>query len=220
VVYVGGGGLYAFDAAGTINCSGSPKTCAPLWTALIFEDRVVESSPAVANGVVYATATDFFGGSVTRLYAFDAAGSINCSGNPKTCQSLWVSQVGGSFSSPAVSHGAVYVGGDSKLYAFGLEKIRPTTSILVPSNGATLSGTTTLGASASDNVQVSTVQFRLTGGDYNNVLIGVATRSADSWVFDWDTTTVPNGAYTLNSVAVDPANNFGRSADVSITVQN
>jgi hypothetical protein len=37
VVYVGSGypdhKLYAFDTAGNTNCSGSPKTCAPLWTA-------------------------------------------------------------------------------------------------------------------------------------------------------------------------------------------
>jgi hypothetical protein len=31
---------------------------------------------------------------------------------------------------------------------------------------------------------------------------------------------VPNGAYTLNSVATDPAGNVGRSTGVSITVQN
>jgi outer membrane protein assembly factor BamB len=35
VVYIGSydGKLCAFDAAGVTNCSGSPKTCQPLWTA-------------------------------------------------------------------------------------------------------------------------------------------------------------------------------------------
>jgi Bacterial Ig domain len=125
----------------------------------------------------------------------------------------------GAHSSPVISHGAVYVHLD-KFYAFGLEKVRPTTAILIPSNGATLSGTATLDASASDNVTVSRVEFRLTGGNYTNTLIGVATLTYFGWIFSWDTTSVPNGAYTLNSVAFDPANNFGRSADVNVTVQN
>src|SRR5690348_4450715 len=35
VVYVGStdGKLYAFDAAGSTGCSGTPKICNPLWTA-------------------------------------------------------------------------------------------------------------------------------------------------------------------------------------------
>jgi outer membrane protein assembly factor BamB len=99
VVYVGSddGKLYAFDAAGATNCAGSPKTCAPLWTATTGE--AVSLSPAVANGVVYVTATDLPPGSpaVTRLHAFDAAGSISCLGSPKTCSPLWSVTTGGSF---------------------------------------------------------------------------------------------------------------------------
>ena len=36
VVYVGSldRHLYAFDAAGVTGCSGTPKTCAPLWTGV------------------------------------------------------------------------------------------------------------------------------------------------------------------------------------------
>jgi outer membrane protein assembly factor BamB len=214
VVYVGSkdNKLYAFDAAGSTNCSGSPKTCAPLWTVTT-GDRIV-SSPAVANGVVYVGSFDH------KLYAFDAAGNTNCSGSPKTCAPLWTVTTGGALrSSPVVSHGAVYVGSD-RLYTFGLEKVPPTTSILIPTTGATLSGTTILDASASDNVKVSRVEFRLTGGNYNNALVGVATLTYYGWLYGWDTISVPNGAYTLNSVAFDPAGNQGRSADVGITVQN
>jgi Bacterial Ig domain len=123
-------------------------------------------------------------------------------------------------SSPAVSRGAVYVGSGDKLNAFGLEKVPPTTSILVPANGATLSGTATLDASASDNVKVSRVEFRLTGGSYDNALIGVATLTYHGWIYSWSTSSVANGSYILNSVAYDPAGNQGRSPDISITVQN
>jgi outer membrane protein assembly factor BamB len=213
--------LYAVDAAGSTGCSGSPKVCNPLWTAAI----TAGSPPAVANGVVYVGSGD------GKLYAFDAAGSTGCSGSPKTCQPLSTFVVAPPSSSvnssPAVSNGVVYIGSADTnlqvglLYAFGLEKVPPTTSVVVPSDGATVSGTTTLDASASDNVKVSKVEFRLTGGSLNNALIGVVhTPSNAGWIVRWDTTTVPNGVYTLNSVAYDPAGNSGRSPDISITVQN
>jgi outer membrane protein assembly factor BamB len=115
VVYIGsdGGGLHAFDAAGVINCSGTPKTCKPLWTS---PKSVVASSPAVANGVVYVGSFD------TNLYAFDAAGTTNCSGTPKTCAPLWSAPTGSFvFSSPAVANGFVYIGsGQGQLYAYNL----------------------------------------------------------------------------------------------------
>jgi hypothetical protein len=54
VVYAGasGGALYAFSAAGTTGCSGSPRVCAPLWTSPA-GTSITYSSPAVANGMVY-----------------------------------------------------------------------------------------------------------------------------------------------------------------------
>jgi len=112
VVYVGSDDrkLYAFDAAGVTNCSGTPKTCTPLWTAITGGE--VRTSPAVANGVVYV------GDGSYALYAFDAAGITGCSGTPKTCTPLWTAITGGYGESPAVANGVVYVGGYNILYAF------------------------------------------------------------------------------------------------------
>lgn len=116
VVYVGSldGKLYAFDQfGGTTNCTGTPKTCTPLWTGIAGSG--VGSSPAMANGVVYVGSDDH------QLYAFDSAGSTNrTAGPPKTCTALWTGTTGGLVaSSPVVSNGVVYVGSfDSKLYAF------------------------------------------------------------------------------------------------------
>ena len=95
--------LYAFDAAGATNCSGSPRVCAPLWTAATGGD--VPSSPTVSGGVVYIASDD------GKLYTFDAAGSTNCSGSPKTCAPLWTASIFGNqnFTSPAVAGGVVYV---------------------------------------------------------------------------------------------------------------
>jgi outer membrane protein assembly factor BamB len=106
--------LYAYDATGTTNCSGSPKSCAPLWTAAIGGTSIELSSPAVANGVVYVGSGDH------KLYAFDAAGTTNCSGSPKMCTPLWTATTGDFVgSSPTVAQGVVYVGSnDHKVYAF------------------------------------------------------------------------------------------------------
>src|SRR5580698_2347968 len=94
----------------------------------------------------------------------------------------------------------------------------PTTSILVPSNGATLSGTAaTLDASASNS---TSVKFLLFGGSYgyNAPVLCTATLAYYGWVCSWNTTTVPNGSYTL----VSEASGAGGTAygGVSITVNN
>src|SRR5580704_1656540 len=114
VVYIGSvdAKLYAFDAAGNTNCSGTPKTCFPLWTAST--GGTIYSSPTVANGIVYIGSQD------ANLYAFDAAGNTNCSGTPKTCSPLWTALTDGRiYSSAAFSNGVVYVGSQGgNLYAF------------------------------------------------------------------------------------------------------
>jgi outer membrane protein assembly factor BamB len=120
VVYVGSDTtLYAFDAHGTTRCSGAPKTCAPLWTASLSGGTT--SAPSVVNGVVYVGASDGFLGSGTgRLYAFDAAGTQQCSGpvNARVCNPLWTAAAG-EMGQPAVAEGRVFVGSsDGNLYAF------------------------------------------------------------------------------------------------------
>jgi outer membrane protein assembly factor BamB len=108
VLYVGTasplGKLHAFDVAA---CAAG--SCSPLWTAKV---GVGESSPTVANGVVYVGSQ--FGG----VYAFAASGC----GRP-TCRPLWTGETGGYvINSPAVADGWVYAGGsDSKLYAFSAD---------------------------------------------------------------------------------------------------
>jgi Bacterial Ig domain len=93
----------------------------------------------------------------------------------------------------------------------------PTTSILFPSNGATVSGTTTLDASASN---ATSVEFWLAGGSYGyGKMIGTATFTAYGWVYSWNTTPVPNGSYALFSEALGPGGS-AFSSHLSITVKN
>ncbi|HEY2090507.1 MAG TPA: Ig-like domain-containing protein [Thermoanaerobaculia bacterium] len=89
----------------------------------------------------------------------------------------------------------------------------PTTSITAPTSGATVSGTTTVSASASDNVGVTKVEFYLDGA-----LQSTDTTSPYSW--SWNTTTAANGSHSLQSKAYDAAGNVGSSTSISVTVSN
>jgi streptogramin lyase len=94
----------------------------------------------------------------------------------------------------------------------------PTTSVLIPSNGATLSGSTYLDASASN---ATSVEFRLFGGSYgyNAPVICTATLTLYGWLCSWNTTTVPNGSYYLLSEAFNSGGSTF-SPGVGITVNN
>ncbi len=89
----------------------------------------------------------------------------------------------------------------------------PATAITSPPNGAAVSSTVNVTASASDNVGLTRVEFYLDGA-----LQSTATTGPYSW--SWDTTTVGNGPHTLASKAFDAAGNVGVSSPVSVTVNN
>ena len=94
----------------------------------------------------------------------------------------------------------------------------PTTSILIPSNGATLSGSTTLDASA---LNATSVKFLLFGGKYgfSAPVVCTATPTYYGWLCSWNTTTVPNGSYTIVSEAFNSVGSAS-SSGVSMTVKN
>jgi len=86
--------------------------------------------------------------------------------------------------------------------------------VTAPSNGATVSGTVSVTANASDNVGVASVQFQLDGAN-----VGALDTTAPYSV-SWDTTTATNGSHTLSAIAKDAAGNSATSAAVAVTVSN
>jgi hypothetical protein len=96
----------------------------------------------------------------------------------------------------------------------------PSTLVGLPANGATVSGSQYLDASASSGV--TQVQYELSGGPNNLVdqIISGSTRTYIGWLGGWNTASVPNGTYTLNSVASYAGGVTGTSPPVTFTVAN
>ncbi|WP_208647377.1 M20/M25/M40 family metallo-hydrolase [Corallococcus interemptor] len=89
----------------------------------------------------------------------------------------------------------------------------PTVSLTAPASGATVTGTTSVTASASDNVGVSKVEFLVDG-------VVKATSVSSPYSFAWDSRTVANGSHTLAAKAYDSALNSATSTAATVTVAN
>jgi mannosyltransferase len=98
-----------------------------------------------------------------------------------------------------------------------------TTKVFFPSSGATLSGKgAVLGASASSSsVRITQLQFVISGRSFSKLLIGRAAilGSYGSYFF-WNTTSVPNGTYSLQSVVTTPGGQNSCSTPISVEVRN
>ncbi len=90
----------------------------------------------------------------------------------------------------------------------------PTVSLTAPANGATVSGTVTISANATDNVAVARVQFQVDGAN-----VGAAATTSPYSV-SWNSATVSNGSHAVQAIATDTSNNSTTSAGVTITVTN
>jgi hypothetical protein len=86
-------------------------------------------------------------------------------------------------------------------------------NVTAPANGATVSGTVTVTASASDAVGVARVEFLVDGS-------AVGSDTAAPYEFAWNSTGVSNGTHTLGARAFDAAGNQATDSDTSVTVSN
>ncbi|MGZ3955629.1 MAG: Ig-like domain-containing protein, partial [Flavisolibacter sp.] len=90
----------------------------------------------------------------------------------------------------------------------------PAVSISVPTEGETVSGTTTLSAVASDVGGVAGVRFLLDGANLGGEIL------SPPYNLSWDTTTVTNGSYRISAVARDIGGNTTTSSPINIIVFN
>lgn len=90
----------------------------------------------------------------------------------------------------------------------------PSTSVTSPANGATVSGTVSVNATASDNVGVTQMQLFIDG------TLVASNTNATALSFSWSTDSVANGSHTIVSKAFDAAGNAATSATITVTVSN
>jgi hypothetical protein len=101
----------------------------------------------------------------------------------------------------------------SVLTGTGTDITPPVTQITAPANGATLSSTVTVTATATDNIGVTSVQIYIDGS--------LAASGATSPLnFSWNTGNTTNGTHTIYSTASDAAGNQGTSTTITVTVNN
>jgi hypothetical protein len=101
----------------------------------------------------------------------------------------------------------------SSLAGTGVDATAPTTQITAPASGATVSGTVTVTATASDNVGVTSVQIFVDGAQ-------VASGTSSPLNYSWNTANASNGTHSIYSKASDAAGNVGTSTTVTVTVSN
>jgi Big-like domain-containing protein/polysaccharide lyase-like protein/purple acid phosphatase-like protein len=90
----------------------------------------------------------------------------------------------------------------------------PSVSLSAPAPGATVSNAVTVSASASDNVGVVGVQFKVDGTNWG------AEDTAPPFSMSWNSAVFANGAHSLSAVARDAAGNTGTSAPLGVNVSN
>jgi hypothetical protein len=90
-------------------------------------------------------------------------------------------------------------------------------TVVLPSDGSTVSGNQWLDCVPPPGM--SQVQFEVTGAVANQTLTP-AVLTWVGWLYDWNTSSVPNGIYDLYCLALTPEGGWASGPRISITVAN
>jgi subtilisin family serine protease len=91
--------------------------------------------------------------------------------------------------------------------------VPPAVTLLTPIRGAEVSGAVGLSATASDDVEVSKVDF-FAGGTF------LGTDRSAPYAFTWNTAALTNGTYGVRADATDTAGNVTQGSSTTVTVRN
>ena len=97
--------------------------------------------------------------------------------------------------------------------------VAPSTTVVIPANNATVSGTNVV-VDAAASPGANSVLYQLSGMGLTNQAIGTATPTVYGWLALWNSTSVPNGTYTLQSVASYSGAGSGTSGPITVNVNN
>lgn len=215
--------IYAVDSKGNVSATMEvpiTRQSTGEWITIHYDNANSWTTPMMHWGFGYyldvsdmaSTGTDAFG----SYYEVDWSGSTETELNAcfNNNNSTWDGD-DRAVSKPGSFPSEVWIkANDATVYTENPNDIiPPTVSLTSPVNGATLEGTVTINANASDNVGVSKVEFY-----YGVVKIGEDTSLPYS--IDWNTLGVADGSYSLTAKAFDGANNSATSTPVNVTTDN
>lgn len=147
------------------------------------------------------------------IYVMDKNGT-NISGSPFTSTALagaTKTVPGDTVKIRLTSDGSVTYWGYEVTKVNGSGGIPPKAAITFPADGAAVSGTTRVTATASDNVGVTRIELYIDG-------TLAASAASAGLSFSWNTSNVASGSHTLVSKAYDDAGNVRNSSPVTVTV--
>ena len=191
----------------------------------------VALAPAATTGPGFGTLSGMvlignFGDGVINAYNPDTGAFVdsvkNSAGQAIANPGLWGIAFGnGARNQPTttlyfaagIANEAAGLYGRIDLGATAPDVVAPAVTLTAPAAAATVSGSTAVTATATDNVGVTSVQFFA-----GTAPIGTATTAP--FTINWDTTGTANGAVSLTAQAKDQAGNVTTSAAVSVTVNN
>jgi hypothetical protein len=93
-------------------------------------------------------------------------------------------------------------------------------AVTLPANGSTLHGREFLDVAVSDVFDVSKVEYVLTGQGREGVTISSGYQSNYGWIGGWNTSTVPNGSYTIEAIVRDSGGRAVTTLPVEVRVEN
>jgi YVTN family beta-propeller protein len=125
----------------------------------------------------------------------------------------------GAYSLQSVASASGLPNGTSGAVAVTVNNLAPTTSVIIPSNSATVSGTASL-LDATASSGVTKVAYEVTGNGLSDAQVASGNATLYGWLAPWNTTTIPNGTYTLQSVASYTGGVSGTSVGISVTISN
>lgn len=209
----------AYDAAGNVGQSTAFSVTVVNDTTSPTASITSPTSSSTVSGTVTVnvSATDAMGVSKVELYV---NGSLYATYGSAPYSITWntSSYANGTYTLQAKAYDAAGNVGQSSSVTVTVsntvaDTTAPTVAVSSPANGATVAGTVSMAATASDSVGVSKVEFYV-----NNVLKGSDTTSP--YAYSWDTTSAANGSYSLTAKAYDAAGNVGQSSSVTVSVNN
>ena len=181
--------------------------------------------------VIFGTANGLSNGSDYRN--FEITGAVVTANIHHAPNGLVVSQLGAGFESAGfirrmandarIHHLSLYSTADISSYArqaLPVNRTPPTTALVKPAAGSVQHGKIFLLASASDPFGVSGLQFEVRADGGASSVIGRGSPTFFGYLGAWDTDSVPNGTYSIRSVARSPGGLTGSSPWVVVKVAN